>query len=67
MPWLAGAMKRFGTWAFYAISSLAILYLALYAYAAFRGREFTPGDPIHMFRNPDAPNYSRSACRLLMS
>jgi hypothetical protein len=50
--------KRIGTWAFYAVSSLAILYLALYAYAAYRGRDFTPGNPIHIFRNPEAPSYS---------
>jgi hypothetical protein len=51
-------MKRIGTWAFYAVSTLAILYLALYAYAAYRGRDFTPGSPIHIFRNPEAPSYS---------
>ena len=51
-------LKRIGTIAFYAIGMLAILYLALYAYAAFRARSFTPGDPIHIFRNPDAPDYS---------
>jgi len=51
-------MKRFGTWALYVAGTLAILYLALYAYAMYRGRDFTPGDPIHIFRNPDAPNYS---------
>jgi hypothetical protein len=32
--------------------------IALYAYAAFTGREPQPGDPIHMFRKPDAPDYS---------
>ena len=51
-------MKRIGTWAFYAISSLAILYLALYAYASFSGRHLRPGNPIHIFRNPAAPSYS---------
>ena len=51
-------MKRIGTWAFYAISSLAILYLALYAYATLRGRHLRPGNPIHIFRNPAAPSYS---------
>jgi hypothetical protein len=51
-------MKRIGTWVFYAVSTLAIAYLALYAYATYRGREFTPGDPIHIFRKPDAPSYS---------
>ena len=52
------AMKRIAAWAFYAIGILAILYLALYAYVTFTGNEFRPGDPIHIFRKPDAPNYS---------
>ena len=51
-------MKRIAVWAFYAVGALAILYLALYAYAAFTGRGPQPGDPIHIFRKPDAPNYS---------
>ena len=51
-------MKRIATWAFYAVGALAIAYLALSAYAAFTGRELQPGDPIHIFRRPDAPDYS---------
>jgi hypothetical protein len=51
-------MKRAATWVFYAVGALAIAYLALYAYVTFTGREFEPGDPIHIFRKPDAPNYS---------
>jgi hypothetical protein len=51
-------MKRVAVWAFYAVSALAIAYLALYAYAAFTGTRFEPGDPIHIFRNPEAPSYS---------
>jgi hypothetical protein len=51
-------MKRIGMLAFYAVGALAMLYLALYAYAAFTGRELQPGDPIHIFRKPDAPSYS---------
>lgn len=51
-------MKRVAVWAFYAVGALAILYLALYAYAAFTGRALQPGDPIHIFRKPDAPDYS---------
>ena len=58
IPWHAGAMKRLGIALFYAVGVLALAYLALYAYAVYRGRDFTPGDPIHIFRNPDAPNYS---------
>jgi hypothetical protein len=53
-----GLMKRLATWVLYGIGTLAIAYLALYAYAAFTGRDLTPGDPIHIFRKPDAPSYS---------
>jgi hypothetical protein len=51
-------MKRIATWTFYGIGALAVLYLALYAYAAFTGRHLQPGDPIHIFRKPDAPKFS---------
>jgi hypothetical protein len=51
-------MKRIAVWAFYGIGALAIVYLALYAYAAFTGHALQPGDPIHIFRKPDAPDYS---------
>jgi hypothetical protein len=51
-------MKRLGTWIFYCIGALAIGYLALYAFAMFTGRNLQPGDPIRIFRNPDAPTYS---------
>ena len=51
-------MKRIATIAFYAIGTLAILYLALYAYAMVRQRSLMPGEPIHIFRNPDGPDYS---------
>lgn len=54
-------MKRFAVWVFYGIGALAIGYLALYAYAAFTGRGLHPGDPIHIFRRPDAPSYSAAA------
>ena len=45
-------MKRIATWAFYVIGALAVVYLALYAYVAFTGHPFDPGDPIHIFRKP---------------
>ena len=48
-------MKRSAVWLFYAVGALAIAYLALYAYVAFTGRTFEPGDPIHIFRKPDSP------------
>ena len=51
-------MKRVAVWIFYGIGALAIGYLALYAYAAFTGRALQPGDPIHIFRKPNAPDYS---------
>ena len=51
-------MKRFAVWIFYLIGALAIGYLALYAYATFTRGNPQPGDPIHIFRKPDAPDYS---------
>jgi hypothetical protein len=51
-------MKRLATWVFYGIGAIAIAYLALYAYAVFTQPVFKPGDPIHIFRKPDAPSYS---------
>jgi hypothetical protein len=53
-------MKRVAVWIFYCVGAIAIGYLALYAYAAFTGRDLQPGDPIHIFRKPDAPSYSRN-------
>jgi len=52
-------MKRLAVWTFYAVGALAVSYLALYAYAMFSGQPvIIPGDPIHIFRKPDAPSYS---------
>ena len=51
-------MKRIAVWIFYGIGALAVGYLALYAYPAFTGRDLQPGDPIRIFRKPDAPDYS---------
>ena len=51
-------MKRVVTWAFYAIGAIAITYLALYAYVLLTGRSLQPGEPIRIFRKPDAPSYS---------
>jgi hypothetical protein len=52
-------MKRLAILAFYGVGALAIAYLALYAYAVFTGRDLQPGDPIRIFRKPDAPSYSQ--------
>jgi hypothetical protein len=51
-------MKRLAVWVFYGVGALAVGYLALFAYATFTGRDLQPGDPIHIFRKPDAPSYS---------
>lgn len=51
-------MRRAAEWALYAVGALAIGYLTLYLYAALTQPNFQPGDPIHIFRKPDAPNYS---------
>jgi hypothetical protein len=55
---MVAAMKRVWEWAFWAIGTVAIAYLALYLYASLSGRPFEPGDPIYIFRSPDAPDYS---------
>jgi hypothetical protein len=54
-------MKRIAILVFYGVGALAILYLALFAYAAFTGRDLQPGDPIRIFRRPDAPAYSAAS------
>jgi hypothetical protein len=54
-------MKRIAVWGFYAVGALAICYLALYAYAVFKGRQLQPGQPIHIFRKLDAPDYSAAS------
>lgn len=53
-----GTMKRIATIAFYVVGTLAILYLALYAYVVFTRPTLHPGQPIQIYRNPDAPDYS---------
>ncbi|MBC7578704.1 hypothetical protein [Tardiphaga sp.] len=51
-------MKRLATWALAVIGALSISYLALYAYAMFNRPRLVPGEPIQIFRKPDAPKYS---------
>jgi hypothetical protein len=53
-----GSLKRVGTWLVYIVGALAIGYLGLYAYAMFTRPKLVPGEPIQIFRKPDAPNYS---------
>jgi hypothetical protein len=50
--------ERLAVWIFYGIGLLAIAYLALFAYNSLTGHPLVPGDPIHIFRKPDAPSYS---------
>jgi hypothetical protein len=51
-------MKRIVVWAAYAIGAISIAYIALYIYAMATAPRLTPGDPIRIFRNPNAPSYS---------
>ncbi len=51
-------MKRAGIWLVYLIGAISIAYLGLYAYAALTRQDIVPGDPIRIFRKPDAPSYS---------
>jgi hypothetical protein len=51
-------MKRATTWLVYFVGALSIGYLALYAYATLTQPRLVPGEPIQIFRKPDAPNYS---------
>ena len=52
------SLKRVGTWLVYIVGALAIGYLGLYAYAMFTRPQLVPGEPIQIFRKPDAPSYS---------
>ncbi|WP_420132837.1 hypothetical protein [Rhodopseudomonas sp.] len=60
--WLAAIqgerMKRLGTILLYVVGALACAYLALFAYRMLTAPRLEPGDPIKIFRNPDAPKYS---------
>ena len=51
-------MKRAVEWALYAAGALAVGYIALYLYAIFTRPDIRPGEPIQIFRKPDAPDYS---------
>jgi len=51
-------MTRVATWLAYLVGGLACLYLALVAYRMLTAPDLTPGEPIKIFRNPDAPKYS---------
>lgn len=51
-------MRRVAEWVIYVLGAVAIGYLALYAYAMFTRPNLVPGEPIQIFRKPDAPKYS---------
>ena len=51
-------MKRIFVWLFYLIGALSVVYLLAYVYLVLTGPRITPGDPIEIYRDPDAPNYS---------
>lgn len=54
-------MKRIFVWLFYLIGALSVVYLLAYVYLVLTGPRITPGDPIEIYRDPDAPNYSMTA------
>ncbi len=58
-------MRRIVVWIVYGIGLLAVAYLALYAYVSFTGHPFQPGEPIRIFRRPDAPSYSAASAGAL--
>ena len=50
-------MKLVAVRGFYVVGALAVRSLAPHAYVVISGR-FVPGNPIHIFRKPDAASYS---------
>lgn len=54
-------MKRIFVWLFYLIGALSVVYLLAYVYLVLTGPRITPGDPIEIYRDPDALNYSMNA------
>jgi len=51
-------MKCLAVWTSCIIGALAIVYAALHLYAMLTAPRITPGDPIEIYRDPDAPKYS---------
>jgi hypothetical protein len=51
-------MKKIFAWLFYIVGALSVAYLLAYVYLALTAPRITPGDPIEIYRDPDAPNYS---------
>lgn len=51
-------MKHIATWVLYVIGAVSVAYIALYIYTMLTAPRLEPGDPIRIFRKPDAPSYS---------
>lgn len=54
-------MKRAATWLMVLIGVLAVAWLAAYFYIMLTAPRIKPGDPIEIYRDPDAPSYSMAA------
>lgn len=54
-------MKRLAVWVFYVVGALSVAYLLAYFYLTLTAPRITPGDPIEIYRDPDAPSYSMNA------
>lgn len=54
-------MKRLAIWLFYIVGALSAVYLLVYFYLMLTVPRLTPGDPIEIYRDPDAPSYSMTA------
>ena len=50
-------MKRMFVWLFYVVGALSVAYLLAYIDLALTAPRITPGDPIEIYRDPDAPSY----------
>lgn len=55
---MGSRLKRAGSIVIYVVGAIAIGYLALYAYVMFTRPQLVPGEPIQIFRKPDALKYS---------
>lgn len=51
-------MKRLAIWLFYLVGALSVAYLLAYLYLALTAPRITPGDPIEIYRDQNAPSYS---------
>ena len=54
-------MKRIAIWLFYIVGAVSVAYLLAYVYLVLTAPRITPGDPIEIYRDQDAPSYSMNA------